>query len=231
MKEVKINYVKLPKGNIFSNSIKHFKTICEHRKLVREGCFRVGLYWQGLTHDLSKYSPSEFFVGAKYYQGYRSPNNAEREVKGYSSAWLHHKGRNKHHFEYWIDYTTRSAISETGFIPARMPNRYLVEMYCDRVAASKIYNKGKYTNEYPLIYFRQGKNYTMIEDRTKKEIEYLLQMLANEGEAATDYYIRHNLLRNYPGAILAEVIITIRNRKLQACANGSKKNSRNNSNT
>ena len=45
----------------------HLKTINAHRKLVREGCFKVGLYWQGLTHDLSKYSPSEFIVGAKYY--------------------------------------------------------------------------------------------------------------------------------------------------------------------
>ena len=69
-------------------------------------CFRVGLYKQGLLHDLSKYSPTEFLVGCKYYQGTRSPNNAERENIGYSGAWLHHKGRNKHHYEYWLDYST-----------------------------------------------------------------------------------------------------------------------------
>ena len=83
----------------------HFQTITYHRRLVRQGCFRVGLYWQGLTHDLSKYSLTEFLVGAKYFQGDCSPNNAEKEKKGYSSSWLHHKGRNKHHFEYWIDYS------------------------------------------------------------------------------------------------------------------------------
>ena len=116
----------------------HYKTVHEHRKLVRQGCFKVGLYFQGLTHDLSKYSPSEFLVGLKYYQGYRSPNNAEREEKGYSAAWLHHKGRNKHHYEYWIDYSSRIK----GMVPVRMPNRYLVGMYMDRIAASKIY-KGK----------------------------------------------------------------------------------------
>ena len=86
---------------------KHFKTITYHKYLVMQGCFKVGLYWQGIFHDMSKYSPSEFWVGAKYYQGNRSPNNAEREAIGYSSSWLHHKGRNKHHYEYWIDYSTK----------------------------------------------------------------------------------------------------------------------------
>ena len=67
----------------------HLKTICHHRRLVRQGCFRVGLYWQGLTHDLSKFSPTEFWSGAKYFQGNRSPNSAQREAEGYSVAWMH----------------------------------------------------------------------------------------------------------------------------------------------
>ena len=73
--------------------------------MVMKGCFSVGLYRQGIMHDLSKYMPSEFMVGAKYYQGTQSPNNAERADKGYSAAWLHHKGRNRHHYEYWLDYS------------------------------------------------------------------------------------------------------------------------------
>ena len=81
----------------------HFCTITHHKVLVLRHCFRVGLYWQGLVHDLSKYSPTEFKVGVQYYQGDRSPNTAERAELGYSTAWLHHKGRNKHHYEYWID--------------------------------------------------------------------------------------------------------------------------------
>ena len=85
---------------LLSGAWKHFRTITYHKYLVMKGCFAVGLYRQGLTHDLSKYSPAEFLVGAKYFQGNRSPNNAEREEKGYSSAWLHHKGRNRHHYEY-----------------------------------------------------------------------------------------------------------------------------------
>ena len=83
----------------------HFKTITRHKLLVMKYCFRIGLYKQGLLHDLSKYSPTEFLVGCKYYQGTRSPNNAEREDIGVSTSWLHHKGRNKHHFEHWVDYS------------------------------------------------------------------------------------------------------------------------------
>ena len=82
----------------------HLRTVNRHRRLVRKYCFRLGLYWQGLTHDLSKYSPTEFFRSVKYYQGYRSPNDQERITNGVSLSWLHHKGRNRHHFEYWIDY-------------------------------------------------------------------------------------------------------------------------------
>ncbi len=85
------------------NFLGHLHTINHHRRLVRQGCFRMGLYWQGLTHDLSKYARVEFSTGVRYYQGTRSPNTAEREEKGWSEAWMHHKGRNRHHWEYWTD--------------------------------------------------------------------------------------------------------------------------------
>lgn len=84
----------------------HFRTITEHKIQVMRHCFAVGLYYQGIMHDMSKYMPSEFLMGCKYYQGgKRSPNNGEREDKGYSFAWMHHKGRNRHHFEFWTDYS------------------------------------------------------------------------------------------------------------------------------
>ena len=94
-------------------AIGHFCTITRHKLLVMKHCFRVGLYRQGLLHDLSKYSWTEFKVGCKYYQGDRSPNNAERETTGVSLAWLHHKGRNKHHYEYWIEPDDRDEDAGT----------------------------------------------------------------------------------------------------------------------
>jgi hypothetical protein len=116
----------------------------------------VGLYRQGLLHDLSKYSPTEFWVGARYFQGNRSPNNAEREDIGYSNSWLHHKGRNRHHFEYWVDYNLRGKEGESPLVPVKMPGRYVVEMFMDRIAASKIYMGDAYTDAAPLKYFDAG---------------------------------------------------------------------------
>ena len=97
----------------------HLKTITHHRHLVMRGCFRMGLIWQGLTHDLSKYSPTEFFAGVRYFQGSRSPNTAEREANGYSLAWMHHKGRNRHHFEYWTDLSPVTRTYEPVDMPVR----------------------------------------------------------------------------------------------------------------
>ena len=171
---------------------RHFKTITYHKYLVMKGCFRVRLYRQGLLHDLSKYSPSEFLVGAKYYQGNRSPNNAEREDKGYSSAWLHHKGRNKHHYEYWIDYSAQEL--HNGMVPAPMPQRYIIEMFIDRIAASKVYNGKAYTNRDPLAYYEKGaeRMQVFLHPHTREVLERLLHMLAEEGEKETFSYIRSN---------------------------------------
>lgn len=161
-------------------------------------CFKVGLYRQGLLHDLSKYMPSEFIPGCIYYQGYRSPNNEEREKKGYSSAWLHHKGRNKHHYEYWIDYSLSPTKCLAGM---KMPNRYVAEMVMDRIAASKIYRGKEYDHHQPWEYYRQGKDaHLMIHPETKALLEYLLRMLDKKGEAYTFAYIRKNIVgkKDYP---------------------------------
>ena len=170
----------------------HFKTITKHRNLVCRYCFRVGLYWQGLTHDLSKYSPAEFWRGAKYYLGYRSPNDEERMETGMSMAWLHHKGRNKHHFEYWIDYCL-TPEGKVYFGGNKMPMKYVAEMFCDRVAASRIYLKDKYTDAAPLEFFEQSKSRIIINPETSDEIETMLRVLKDEGEEAAFAYVRSRL--------------------------------------
>lgn len=173
--------------------LQHLKTINRHKWLVMKHCFRCGLYRQGLLHDLSKYSPTEFLVGIKYYQGYRSPNVAEREAKGYTSAWLHHKGRNKHHLEYWIDY---SPVFEEGMIGMEMPVRYVVEMFCDRVAASKNYNKEAYNNQLPLKYYQRQCSHYIIHPKTDGLLVHLLEMLATKGEEETFRYIKKEVLKH-----------------------------------
>lgn len=177
-------------------ALAHFQTITKHKILVMKECFRVGLFRQGLLHDLSKYSPAEFFVGCKYYQGTRSPNNAEREDRGYSSAWLHHKGRNKHHYEYWIDYCLGGERMLAGM---KMPVRYVVEMFLDRIAASKVYKGESYKDSDPLEYYQNGKAGELMHPETRALLERLLSMLADQGEEKTYRYIRRNVLKRRAG--------------------------------
>ena len=169
----------------------HLRTINHHKWLVLKHCFRVGLYKQGLLHDLSKYTPTEFIPGIKYYQGTQSPNNIERKVKGYSSAWLHHKGRNKHHLEYWIDYSPTGDHKITGM---KMPVKYVVEMFCDRVAACQNYNKDSYTDSSPWDYYYKERYHYILHDETRALLEKLLLMLKEQGEEKTFSYIRVSLL-------------------------------------
>ena len=174
------------------NPIAHLKTITTHKIIVMKECFAVGLYKQGIMHDLSKYSPIEFLTGAWYYQGTRSPNAAERDKKGYSDAWLHHKGRNKHHFEYWIDFSPKNPAEPLRIAP--MPDKYIVEMAMDRIAASKVYKGNEYNNSCPLEYLNKGKSEKTIHSDTLEKLEKLLTILANEGEEQFFKYVKEDFL-------------------------------------
>ena len=167
-------------------AVLHFRTITKHRHKVIAHCAKAGILRQGLFHDLSKYSPTEFFQGAKFSTGKRSPNEGEREAYGYSKAWLHHKGRNRHHFEYWTDYDPKTRV----LTPVKMPLKYVAEMFCDRVAASKVYMGEKYTDSSALEYFMRAKGRRMIHPETSDLLEKLLVMLSEQGEERTFAYIR-----------------------------------------
>ena len=162
--------------NIVQRFFGHLHTVHRHRKMVRKLCFKCGLYWQGLIHDLSKYSPVEFWNGVKFYTGTKSPHIGEREKYGYSKAWLHHKGCNKHHAEYWQD------IGRDGSTHAiDMPKKYFLEMICDRVAASKVYLKDKYTDKAPLDYYLTHKDENQFSEHTRFNLELYLHSIASHG--------------------------------------------------
>ena len=173
----------------------HFRTITRHRHLVIRHCWKAGIFWQGLRHDLSKYSPTEFLPGARYYQGNRSPNEKEREVLGYSVAWMHHKGRNKHHFEYWNDYNPK----EKRVMPVKMPARYLAEMFCDRLAASKVYAGDQYQQDRSLRYFQNSnaRKRGMLHPETEAKLLELLEILAQQGEEAAFAAVRELVKKGY----------------------------------
>lgn len=174
--------------------IKHFRTITRHRLMVMRNCFRVGLIRQGLCHDLSKYSPTEFWQGAKYYQGTRSPNAGEREAVGYSTAWMHHKGRNKHHYEYWSDVPP----GQSDYEPVPMPTRYLVESVMDRIAASKVYRGSQYRDGDALAYLMREGGKKQMHPETFQKLAFLLTLLQDQGEAALFRFLRETVLREVP---------------------------------
>lgn len=152
--------------------IKHFMAVASHRRQVRKLCFKCGLYWRGITHDLSKYSPTEFIEGAIFYTGKTSPITECRRRTGKSLASLHHRGRNPHHIEYWIDKNE----------PVMMPYQYAVESICDRIASGKAYQKGNYTNSQPLNYWYKKLGSTPIHKKTEEFFEHVLTDLSIHGE-------------------------------------------------
>ena len=177
------------------NAWRRFCTISHHKVLVCQHCFKVGLYRQGIMHDLSKYSLTEFRVGVNYYQGDRSPNTAERADLGYSTAWLHHKGRNRHHYEYWIDMKGNRDATLEG---KPMPTRYVVEMFCDRMAASKVYQGSAYTDASSLEYLRleqSAKGEILMHPDTKALLERMLTWLAEDGEEIALRRVRNEIVK------------------------------------
>ena len=116
--------------------------VIRHKHEVFKLCCKCGLVYRGIVHDFSKFSPVEFFEGVKYYKKIGSPISKCREQNGYSLSWLHHKGRNKHHVEYWYDTENKEQMN--------IPYKYAVECICDKIAASKCYNRKNYTNSKPL---------------------------------------------------------------------------------
>lgn len=167
----------------------HLSTITIHKFNVMKVCFSCGLYKQGILHDLSKYSLTEFVPGVKYFQGNRSPIDKEKEIFGYSEGWLHHKGRNKHHWEYWTDF--KSGI----LYPTPMPKKYIAEMFCDRVAACKTYQKSAYTDASAFIYFDTNRDKLQLTKETEYDIDFLLRHLKDHGYKATTKYIKQVYLK------------------------------------
>lgn len=146
--------------------LKLLKRIIVHKFWVCYYCFQVGLYWQGLTHDLSKFSWTEIRGAWKYWNDSKSSLAYEKELNGYSETFLHHRGRNPHHYEYWIHSL------DDGGIPAKMPKKYTIELICDYLAACKTYGNNPY-NE--IDWWNNIKNKIKIHEDTKSYITNVFQ--------------------------------------------------------
>ena len=146
--------------NIVEKIFKHIKLVSKHKWVVFKLACKVGIPWRGFMHDWSKFSPEEFWESVKYYNGKKSPIIVCKQKNGYSKAWLHHKGRNKHHTDYWVDL---SAPDKTPIIPYP----YVAEMICDKLAAGIIYKGKEWTKGYELQYWLNERDKTLVNDQVE----------------------------------------------------------------
>jgi len=165
--------------------LKHFLTILRHKIVVMRLCFSIGLFWQGLVHDNSKFSHKEFPDGVKYYQGDKSPISLEKSTKGYSYAWQHHHNLNPHHWEYWTDWTDGKIYG------IKIPFKYVLEMFCDYISAGKTYKKD-WNRHYPLEYFNKHKDNRVYHEKTLSFLIMLFESVDNLGLENTIKFIRQN---------------------------------------
>lgn len=158
------------------NAIKHFKLITIHKYYVFMYCRKAGITWRGIVHDFSKYSPTEFFESVKYYTGTDSPINNCKKVNGYSEAWMHHKGRNKHHYEYWQD------DFDHGGKQIQIPFKYALELVCDYLAAGKAYMKKDFSYDAEYNWWLNKKsNPIAMHPQTMLFVDMMLRELKNRG--------------------------------------------------
>ncbi len=156
------------------NVMKHLKLITYHKWIVFKLCCKIGQPWRGLVHDLSKYSPTEFLESANYYVGDHSPITEAKRQKGYSKAWLHHKGRNKHHIEYWVDYMAPN-------VTPIMPYPYAAEMICDKLAAGMAYQGKKWNKEYELAYWKKEREKVEVNPKIRDFVTEVMSQVAIQG--------------------------------------------------
>ena len=184
---------------MLKNVVKHFLTITKHKILVFKLCCKAGEPWRGFMHDWSKYSWTEFSESVKYYQGTYSPIIACKRINGYSKAWLHHKGRNKHHPEYWYDFATE----EKTIV---MPYKYVVEMICDNLAAGKIYKGKEWSNNTQLEFWNRTKNKKQINDRIALFAKTVFEDVSKRG--IDEAIKKNNLKKIYNECVIEENIVT-----------------------
>lgn len=174
------------------NIFKHFKLVCTHKYYVYQNCVKAGLIWRGIKHDMSKFSPTEFFESVKYFDGSRSPIDVCKEANGYSKAWMHHKGRNTHHYEYYVDNC------DNGGVAIQMPFKDAVELICDYLGAGQAYMKKDFSYEAEYEWWQNKKSKPLLmHNQTKIFIEKCLFELKNNPNNDKNILNKRNLLEYY----------------------------------
>ena len=157
------------------NALGHTRNIITHKWWAFYYACKLGIPFRGFMHDWSKFSPVEFFEGAKYYRESSSPIPACKEANGYSLALQHHKGRNPHHYEYWIDNV------DNGGTPIKIPYKYVLEMVADYLAAGKTYQGKNFTFKSEYEWWKSQRQLRNMHEDTKMFLDIVFSYLMMYG--------------------------------------------------
>ena len=177
----------------FKKAFLHTKTVLAHKKEVMRLASYAGISWQGLTHDLSKFCPSEFLESVKYCNGIESPIRTCRKETGKSEAWLYHKSKNKHHWEWWVDDLVH------GGKGVAMPYKYALEMAIDIIAANRVYAKDEWTPDMLKNYWAEHRKEIIVHHQTLRFLDSIFRDYIQFGVAALDpdkTIVKYNISMN-----------------------------------
>lgn len=153
----------------------HLGTVLTHKWWVFYYACKLGIPWRGIIHDLSKFSPTEFWESVRYWTGTKSPIVECKKAKGYSLAWQHHKGRNSHHYEYWVDNLDR------GGTAIKMPWKDLLELIADYLGAGRAYQGKGFSLESEYKWWKQKESENIqMHIETQDAVTFLLNFFRDQ---------------------------------------------------
>lgn len=100
----------------------NLKYLLIHKYNVAIECLKMGMFWHAVTHDISKFLPSEFFPYSENFHSGPWKKYRELNRRAMEEAWQWHKNRNPHHWDFWVKGSGEA-------IP--MPEKYVKQMIAD----------------------------------------------------------------------------------------------------
>ena len=85
---------------MWKTHLEYLHYVLRHKYYVFLWACKLGVGWRGITHDLSKFRPCEWFPYARYFYGNGCKLEATYQAFLFA-VHLHHK-KNDHHHQWWV---------------------------------------------------------------------------------------------------------------------------------
>jgi hypothetical protein len=149
--------------------LRYFWYVLRHKWFVFLACCRYGIIWRGITHDLSKFLPSEWTPYVDNFFGKKPPS--KETTRAFDMAWLHHQHRNAHHWQYYLLRHEDGTVEALEMSPADT-----FEMVADWVGAGRAIT-GKVD---VWSWYKKNTKNMHLHPTTRKAVETMLKSLGRE---------------------------------------------------